>query len=573
MCTRTRTLCVLAPILCTLAGCAAELEEPKEPKVFGAGNVTSVDLTMAPADWDKLRFASPGLDFLVAKSCPPGPRPKPFKWLPATLKLNGGEPIDVLVRKKGWLGSMDVVKPSLKVKRVDGKPIAGQSRLTLNNNKSDKAHMKQCLTYKLFGDAGLPAPECGWAAVQLNGTKLGVYTHLESIKRGFLKRAFGDDTGHLYEGQLTDFRSPQLRMFEPKNKDTDPDRGPIKAVATALLTPGAAVMDTVSKVVDVEAFLAYWSMEVITGFWDGYSGNLNNYYVYKDPADQLLKFIPWGADETFGREFDWADGHLGERGDLPSSVYAHGFLANRIYGDATGRKRYEAKLRGLLKDVWKEDEIEKWIDSVEKLVVPHLLATEVESHAGRVKKLRDFVTGRRAKIIGELDAGLVDWKRGMRMITCAENKRVVTGWFETPWQSLSKDVLVTGTGELTEELSGKKSKHSFVRALGGPIQGGKGARFQVGYGPLAGGKFGFMQLEMPMELVKPGTVKLDAGQGLGEFAFVDASSFDAEPVGFVITGSVTFEKVDLTEGTKLRATVNAPVSSLVWDTSDPMKTK
>ena len=53
---------------------------------------------------------------------------------------------------------------------------------------------------------------------------VGVYSHIEPIKTGFLKRAFGNTDGDLYEGTLTDFVAPEL----PHGTDTrwEVKRGP-----------------------------------------------------------------------------------------------------------------------------------------------------------------------------------------------------------------------------------------------------------------------------------------------------------------------------------------------------------
>jgi hypothetical protein len=64
----------------------------------------------------------------------------------------GGERVpDVSVRKKGFLGSLSTVRPSLKLDfgrgDHDGRTFHGTRDLTLNNNHQDRTNAKQCVAY------------------------------------------------------------------------------------------------------------------------------------------------------------------------------------------------------------------------------------------------------------------------------------------------------------------------------------------------------------------------------------------------------------------------------------------
>ena len=75
------------------------------------------------------------------------------------------------IRKKGFIGSLDETRPSLKIKfgeYVDQNPVKGLDRLTLNNNKQDTALVSQFLSYKVFNDAGVQASRVSFARVTVN---------------------------------------------------------------------------------------------------------------------------------------------------------------------------------------------------------------------------------------------------------------------------------------------------------------------------------------------------------------------------------------------------------------------
>ena len=106
----------------------------------------------------------------------PSPAPR-LIYFPATVSIDGERLDGVGVRKKGLIGSMSTERPSLKVKFSeydDDQRYAGLERLTLNNCRL--LLIKQCLGYRLFAAAGVPAPRCGFAHVVVNGEDLGVST-------------------------------------------------------------------------------------------------------------------------------------------------------------------------------------------------------------------------------------------------------------------------------------------------------------------------------------------------------------------------------------------------------------
>ena len=123
---------------------------------------------------------------------------KPFSYFKADVSIDGQVIKNVGVRKKGFIGSLDNYRPSLKLKfdkYEDQSPVQQMVTMTLNNNKQDISLLSQSLTYHLFRKAGVHAPRCTHAAVTVNGEYLGIYSHVESMKAPFLEREFGDASG------------------------------------------------------------------------------------------------------------------------------------------------------------------------------------------------------------------------------------------------------------------------------------------------------------------------------------------------------------------------------------------
>lgn len=46
---------------------------------------------------------------------------------------------------------------------------------------------------------------------------------------------------------------------------------------------------SIAELVDLDSFYTFWAVEGLIGFWDSYSGNNNNFFVYINPeTDRLL---------------------------------------------------------------------------------------------------------------------------------------------------------------------------------------------------------------------------------------------------------------------------------------------
>ena len=166
-------------------------------------------------------------------------------------------------------------------------------------------------------------------------------------------------------------------------------------IAALELEDDAQAEEAIWKVVDQEAFYRFWAMEGLLSFWDGYSGNRNNFFVYHNPGTGKLHFIPWGADvlfETYSK--------LGVDPASPRSVRVVGRLAYRLYQMPTARARYAQTMKQLLVEIWDEEAILAEIDRVETMARPHLSQSQQSSFDP--ERIRDFVENRRAMIEPEI---------------------------------------------------------------------------------------------------------------------------------------------------------------------------
>ncbi|MCX5747135.1 MAG: CotH kinase family protein, partial [Proteobacteria bacterium] len=420
--------------------------------VFEPDHIVDVAITMAAADWDALRAQTRTVGSVIEGDCLAQPIPSPFTTFAAAITVDGTSFPNVGVKKKGFLGSLDPTKPSLKVKFdefVSGAEYLGLEKLTLNNSHQDPSYVRQCLAYQTFAAAGIVAPRCNFAHVHVNGTDLGVYVNVESIDHNLTKKRYPDGTGPLYEGSLSDFRTTWVNTLDPKGAGDRSDLAPL--VAALESATDANLVAAISPYLDVDRFMTYWAMELITNHWDGYANDRNNFFVYHDPTTGKLDFIPWGVDATFqpGATF----GPLGATNG-PVAIAAAGILAHRLFAIPQTRQQILDRERSLLASLFDEAHLLAEITRMETLIAPIADAVEGPGWHAVVTSVRGFVTNRRARLTAALDAGPT-WTDPLAGYPCLDVAATVDGTFDATYGTLGNaDPLHTGTGTFTITIGG-----------------------------------------------------------------------------------------------------------------------
>lgn len=344
---------------------------------FDPDRLMIVQVNMPASDFKALAWEGRTLDVGLSQ-CPS----HDFEYTEFTAKVNidGDVLDDVIIRKKGYLGSLSPTKPSLKLdfdEAVEGRRFKGLKRMTLNNNRQDPTHARQCLAYSLYEKAGIRVPRCSLAQVYVNGNNLGVYTHVESIKKPFLERVFDDKSGNLYEAQVSDFGQHLNDSFQLKTNKTLNDRSDLQAVADALdMEDDADFLTTIDSLIALDEFISYWAIDTLIGNWDSATGNANNYYIYHNPADQKFHFIPWGLDAAF----------TGSNILKPQNgpLYNSHRLAKRLFAIESSRSEYYARIHTFMDDIWQVNQLTAYIDEIQTLA---------NSPQTEVEQLKTFITG------------------------------------------------------------------------------------------------------------------------------------------------------------------------------------
>ena len=397
----------LAALMLLCAAVSAADKTLTLDELFPADRVLDVQITVAVKDWDRIRRQSRDFVSALHEKRKTEPIDGLYEYVNADVTIDGVRFEKVGLRKKGFIGSQSTSRPSLKIKlnHTDKeRNIGGLTNLTMNNNKQDGTIVSQYMGYALFNAAGSPASRCAFAKVTVNGKNLGIYSHVESMRKPLLARAFDDENGTLYEGTVVDFYEGWEGSLEHKRGDDKQGREKIRQLIQ-LLESEEASEEAIGRLVDLNAFYRFWAIEGLIGFWDGYSGNANNFFIYLNPKTDRFHFIPWGADALFRKR-----SMLNFNFRAPVSVKTKGRVAYRLYQLPESRERYRKTLHGLLKEHWGEDKLLAECDRIEALIKPHL-NREQYRFTQSLDGTRDFIEARRGDLMKETGDSMPAWRK------------------------------------------------------------------------------------------------------------------------------------------------------------------
>jgi hypothetical protein len=322
------------------------LNQDISDQLYDKNHLLTIEIEMDANDYDTLRVGGRSLP-AVFVGCFQDPDYRHFN---ATVTVDGQKFHDVDIRKKGFLGSLSAARPSFKLdfnEYVKGRAIKDMTSMTLNNNRQDPGNTHQCITYDLFRQAGLIAPRCNFAHVFVNGEDLGIYTNVEAVNKSFLKRNFLNADGNLYEAQIADFGFYSQERYLLKNNINQNDRFDLIGVVNALEQPNNTLPQALDKVVDLDYYIRFWAMEILTGHWDGANGNRNNHFIYNNPGSSKFYFIPWGADAAM-EGFHTLNNAAGP-------IYQQNFISSRLYAIDEYRNVLHQRLMDFADRYWDEE--------------------------------------------------------------------------------------------------------------------------------------------------------------------------------------------------------------------------
>ena len=344
------TLLVLF-VIGNLAFTVGQSTNPGENNVFRPNELAIIRLTLSPED--KAFLLDPAnveseeyleADFSMTNSL-----------IDTTLEIKVG------VRLRGNTSRYHNKKPfKIDFREFGGGKFFDCKKFNLKPNTNDPSQIREPLTLHFYRLMDVPAARTHPVIVYMNDEYMGTYINVEQVDDEFLNRRFGHEDGFLYKcgyGANLQHNGQVYNeiMFESKINEEDDTRAEIDHFTNVLNnTTNANFVTEIEKVFEVNRYLRQLAVEALTGHWDGYSWNQNNFYLHFNEQSGLVEFFPYDADNTWG--IDWVGGDWGVR-DVNNWAKSGEPrpLTTRILNVPAYREKYEEYLIELLDNYFTED--------------------------------------------------------------------------------------------------------------------------------------------------------------------------------------------------------------------------
>jgi len=290
------------------------------------------------------------------------------------------------VNLKGSAGSFRSIddKPALTLrfsKHEKDQRFHGYTKLSLNNSVQDPSYISEIISRELFEKAGIPVPTAEHATVIVNGVDKNLYVLTEGFDEKFLGRYFKNLSGNLYDGGFCQDIDMPLDTNSGENPD---DRSDLKQLLEASLEPDPVKRwDQLNRLLDMDRFITFVAMEVMTCHWDGYSMNRNNYRIFHDMETDKFIFIPHGMDQMFGVSRSHPQSDI-----IPRQL--SGVVARAVLSLPEGLRKYIHRVAELRRTVWDETALTNRVRELAARIRPVLeaygpdVARENDVHVSRL---------------------------------------------------------------------------------------------------------------------------------------------------------------------------------------------
>lgn len=327
-----------------------------------------------------------------------------FDYVHADLEFEGRLLANVAVRYKGngtFMESRNSLKRSLKIdlnKYAKDQGLGDVKTLTLQNNVTDASLMNEVLAYRLYRDAGVPAPRTAYARVfvtvpgKYERKYFGLYSMTEAVDKRFAERHFRTKRGAILKPVTPSLFTDLGADWEAYNQIYDPkvalDDEQKKAVMDlsrfVTLADETAFAAHIGEYIDLAEFARFMAVMVYLSDLDGILGVGQNLYLHLHPKNHQFQFIPWDQDHSWG-QFNRASQDQRDKLSIHHPWQGENPFLERMFKVEAFKKLYLARLEEFSKTIFKPERIAQQVDQVAAIIRP-AIQEESESKLARFDK-------------------------------------------------------------------------------------------------------------------------------------------------------------------------------------------
>jgi hypothetical protein len=271
-----------------------------------------------------------------------------------------------------------------KNKKPENNNFLGFTELSFSNNNGDKSLLREKITADIFRDAGIKSARTAFYRVYIdygNGpVYFGLYTAVEIVDDTMLKDQFGNDSGNCYkpDGSAATFSgSFNIKSFEKKNNKKNADWSDVESLFNIInsdirTTNPVLWRSKLDSVLDVPSFIIWLAVNTTILNWDTYGLMSHNYYLYNNPNNKKLTWIPWDNN------FSLMPGMFGTLSLSLSEVTKQWPLIRYVMDQPEYNTLYKNSMRLFLNKTFQAKQLFEKIDYFGNLIEPYVIGEEGE---------------------------------------------------------------------------------------------------------------------------------------------------------------------------------------------------
>lgn len=270
--------------------------------------------------------------------------------------------------------------------QIDNQRFYGFKQLSLKNNFNDQSFMREKVAGDIFRSAGLAGSHTAFYTVYVDHGEgpiyFGLYTLVEEVDDTVIDTQFSETSGNLYkpDGDGASFASGTFSesVFGKETNEDEGDWSDIQNLFAALhsdnrTTDAATWRAGLESVFDTDEFLKYLAVNTVIQNWDTYGRMTHNYFLYNNPENNLLTWIPWDNNESL------QTGNMG--GSLPlnfSGLSSSGWpLIGYLYADPTYKATYDAYVSEVIDGVFDANTVQATYTNYATLIESYAISETI----------------------------------------------------------------------------------------------------------------------------------------------------------------------------------------------------
>ena len=270
---------------------------------------------------------------------------------------------------------------------TSGGKYYGVEKLNLNGEHNDPSVIRAKVCWDILRKMEIPAPRANHVRVYINGDYFGLYINVEHIDEEFIKTRFTYNDGNLYKclypanlnylgtnPDLYKLESGDRRVYELKiNEETDDYSDLAEFIGILNNAQNNDLVCELDEVFNTYDYLKVIAADILTGNWDGYIYNQNNYYLYHNTSSGKMEYIPYDLDNTLG--IDWIGRDWGTRNIYDWQQHGDHYrpLYERIMNNRELRDQYTFYMNQLIHHTLDIDSLILTIEQRRNMIVPFLI--------------------------------------------------------------------------------------------------------------------------------------------------------------------------------------------------------